>query len=127
VNALGGRLPRQAGHPWTKKASRVFPAAISAASHFGGFPRPVHVSFVEGCRYLIATGLADPEPVIFFVALGARFDVPFAPLASKSAVDTPSFFINCVFRPIVTDHFGSVTADFGIVTGHFGIVTEAVQ
>ncbi len=33
----------------------------------------------------------------------------------------------CVFRPIVTDHFGSVTADFGIVTGHFGIVTEAVQ
>jgi hypothetical protein len=33
----------------------------------------------------------------------------------------------CVFRPIVTDHFGSVTADFGIVTGHFGIVTEAIQ
>ncbi len=33
----------------------------------------------------------------------------------------------CVFRPIVTDHFGSVTADFGVVTGHFGIVTEAIQ
>ena len=36
-------------------------------------------------------------------------------------------FSSCVFRPIVTDHFGSVTADFGVVTGHFGIVTEAIQ
>ena len=32
----------------------------------------------------------------------------------------------CVFRPIVTDRFGNVTADFGIVTGCSGIVTEAV-
>ena len=41
--------------------------------------------------------------------------------------DTKIRNAKCVFRPIVTDHFGSVTADFGIVTGHFGIVTEAVQ
>ena len=39
-------------------------------------------------------------------------------------VPSPTY---CVFRPIVTDHFGSVTADFGVVTGHFGIVTEAIQ
>ncbi len=31
---------------------------------------------------------------------------------------------SCVFRTIVTDRFGSVTAEFGNVTGHFGDVTD---
>ena len=30
----------------------------------------------------------------------------------------------CVFRTIVTDRFGSVTAEFGNVTGQFGDVTD---
>ena len=32
----------------------------------------------------------------------------------------------CVFRTIVTDRFGSVTAEFGNVTGDFGNVTDGV-
>jgi len=48
-------------------------------------------------------------------------------LNSVTLAATAEVMVACVFRPIVTDHFGSVTADFGIVTGHFGIVTEAIQ
>ena len=34
--------------------------------------------------------------------------------------------LSCVFRIIVTDRFGSVTAEFGNVTDHFGDVTDGV-
>jgi len=32
----------------------------------------------------------------------------------------------CVFRPIVTDRFGILTAGFGNVTDRFGDVTDGV-
>jgi hypothetical protein len=40
-------------------------------------------------------------------------------LSEKCPANLPEA-VYCVFRPIVTDRFGNVTADFGIVT-------EAVQ
>jgi hypothetical protein len=40
----------------------------------------------------------------------------------RSLPETPT----CVFRTIVTDRFGSVTAEFGNVTGHFGDVTDGL-
>ena len=42
------------------------------------------------------------------------------PVAFDGYVEKPA----CVFRTIVTDRFGSVTAEFGNVTGHFGDVTD---
>ena len=45
-------------------------------------------------------------------------------LTREHAHDELASVHTCVFRTIVTDRFGSVTAEFGNVIGHFGDVTD---
>ena len=69
-------------------------------------------------RYAIATGRAerDPSPDLR--------DALKPVLVRYTAAITDPKRVGCVFRIIVTDRFGSVTAEFGNVTGDSGNVTD---